>query len=52
MELKEIELNILYWLWKGKLTRGLRKDEKVMFKRLCDKYPSESFSIFNILDIK
>jgi uncharacterized protein YnzC (UPF0291/DUF896 family) len=50
MEMKEIEMNIIYWLFRKAKEQGLTEEEKQELNHLCDKYPSESFKIFNLVD--
>jgi len=54
-ELKKIELNTLSTLMNlrelelsGK--RQMEEHEKIIFNKLMDKYPSESFFMFNVKD--
>jgi uncharacterized protein YnzC (UPF0291/DUF896 family) len=50
VEQKEIELNIIYWLFRKAKEKGLSEEEKHELQKLCDKYPYESFVVFNFAD--
>jgi uncharacterized protein YnzC (UPF0291/DUF896 family) len=50
MNKKEIELNIIYWLFRKAKEQGLTEEEKHELQKLCDKYPNESFIVFNFAD--